>query len=70
MITRKHKIARVRKGLYNYRGYGIHRRPGRFTVLDEDNRPFASERTLSGICLVIDRWEQPRPSRAKGKGSK
>lgn len=62
MKTRKHTIARVRRGLYNYRAYLIHKGApgglGGWIVKNEDDGVYARTRTLRAMKRKIDGWER------------
>jgi hypothetical protein len=54
----QHKCARIRRGLYNYRGYNVRHYPSGWAVRDGDGKPWGSiERSLRRVCKTIDGWE-------------
>lgn len=54
----KHRCARIRPGLYNYRAYNIRRFSKGWAVLTEDGKPWHSPiDTLSGVCRMVDKIE-------------
>lgn len=56
------RFARIRKGLYNYRGYNLYRTKREWVILGEDHAAFEYGPTRLALMLLIDRWERrPNP---------
>jgi hypothetical protein len=54
----KHRIARIRPGLYNYRGYNIRRHKGAWVILNEFEDVACSHRTLRAMRRECDNMER------------
>jgi len=57
-MKRKHKIARIKAGLYNYRGYNILKQDGAWVVLGEDDSVVTRKKTLRAMRRELDACEQ------------
>jgi len=55
----KHRIAKIRRGYYNYRGWPVVANPAmhEWTVSNEDDSVCFRARTLRAMRKQIDRWE-------------
>lgn len=56
------RIARIRAGLYNYRGYNLYRTKREWVILGEDNEAYEYGPTRAALVKLIDRWER-RPNK-------
>lgn len=60
LTHQRRTCARIRRGLYNYRGYNIRRYPHGWAVRGEDNEPFGPfAKRLRDIRGIIDLWSSP-----------
>ena len=65
----KHRCARIRPGLYNYRAYNIRRFSKGWAVLNEDGKAYhPPQRRLCDVCRIVDTYfrildENPKLSR-------
>ena len=55
------RIARIRKGLYNYRGYNLYRTKREWVILGEDNEAYEYAPRRADLVRIIDRMER-RPN--------
>ena len=60
-LVRPLRIARIRAGLYNYRGYNLYRTKREWVILGEDNEAYEYGPTRAALVELIDRWER-RPN--------
>lgn len=64
----RHRCARIRRGLYNYRAYNVSHYARGWAVRGEDDKPFGPfAKRLRDICGIIDLWEKtsyPAPTPA------
>jgi len=57
------RVAKIRKGLYNYRAYNLYRTKREWVILGEDNDAYEYGPTRLALMLLIDRWES-RPNKS------
>jgi hypothetical protein len=57
-MKRKHQIARIKAGLYNYRGYNIRKQCGAWVVLNEEDEVAIRAKTLRAMRRSLDASEE------------
>lgn len=54
----KHKLVKLKRGLYSYRAFNVKRVAGGWIIPDFDNSPFAMTHKLKEMLFVIDALER------------
>jgi len=56
-MKKRHKWAKIRAGLYNYRAYNVRKFPNGWAIRDEDGKPCHKPcKTLRSVTRVIDSY--------------